>query len=331
MSRPLRIGLAGAGMISQHHLIGWSRVKDADVVAICDPDRERAKDRAALFDIPSVFTDVAEMLDQAALDALDIASPRETHADNVRLALARGIDVQCQKPLTPTLAESEGLVDEAAGGIRLMVHENWRFRPFYRRVKGWLEDGRIGAVQQLRLASLSCGLLPDPEGRRPALERQPFMQHETRLAIAESLIHHLDVVRWLAGPLSVVAARTARTVDIMAGETMASIYLRTRSGSPVLVEGNMAAPGYPARAQDRLELIGSESSVNLRGGRLHLAGPEPETHVWDLDAAYQESFDAAIAHFVQCLDSGEPFETDAVENLETLRLVEAAYEAAGGP
>ena len=90
----------------------------------------------------------------------------------------------------------------------------------------------------------------------------------------------------------------------------------------------MAAPGYPPRAQDRLELIGTRASVNLRGGRLQLTGLAPETLDYDLDAAYQESFDAAIAHFVQCLLSGEPFETDAAENLETLRLVESAYEAA---
>jgi predicted dehydrogenase len=50
-SRPLRIGMIGAGMVTQHHLAAWSEIPDAEVVAIADPDRSRAEARAQAFDI----------------------------------------------------------------------------------------------------------------------------------------------------------------------------------------------------------------------------------------------------------------------------------------
>ena len=145
-STPLRVALAGAGMISHYHLIGWrnagaERVK---VVAVYDLDRARAEARAREFGIPKVYDRPEAMLDQEKIDALDVASPRETHAFWVEAAAQRGIDVLCQKPMTPTLAESEALARKVAGKIRLMVHENWRFRPWYREIKTWIEAGEIG-------------------------------------------------------------------------------------------------------------------------------------------------------------------------------------------
>src|SRR5262249_9259290 len=152
MSEPLRIGLAGAGMISYHHLVAWSRDERAKVVAICDPDLEKARGRAAEFGIAGVHGDLAGLLDSHGVDAVDIASPRETHADLVDIAAMRGIDVLCQKPLTPTLADAEALARRVDGKIRLMVHENWRFRPWYRRCRQWLESGEIGELQLADMA-----------------------------------------------------------------------------------------------------------------------------------------------------------------------------------
>lgn len=329
-SEALRVALAGAGMISQHHLIAWSRLGNrAKVVAVADPDRGKAERRAEAFRIPKVYSDVAAMLAAEEVDAVDVASPRETHAENVELAAARGIDVLCQKPLAPTLALSEALVRSTGDRVRLMVHENWRFRPWYRQVKRWLDEGEIGRSLLGNMTLLSSGLLPDANGRRPALERQPFMAFETRFMIAETLIHHLDVVRWLMGPLRVVGARASRSIDEVKGETLATIFMETAEGVPVVVTGTMAAPGYPARTLEHFELIGSKASAALAGTELRLMGPHPKSLDYDFDQAYQASFDGVIAHFVDCLESGSAFETGPVDNLETLRLVEHAYWAAG--
>ena len=330
-STPIRVALAGAGMISHYHLIGWrnagaERIK---VVAVYDLDRARAEARAREFGIPKVYDRPEAMLDQEKIDALDVASPRETHAFWVEAAAARGIDVLCQKPMTPTLAESEALARKVAGKIRLMVHENWRFRPWYREIKKWIAAGEIGDITACQMALLSSGLLPDANGKRPALVRQPFMAEEPRMLIAETLIHHIDTVRWLVGPLRVVSARAARTVPEIKGESLATILMETASGVPVTVMGTMAAPGFSSRTGDRLELIGRTASATLETTELNLRGHKPRHQSYDHDTGYQASFDGVIAHFVDCLLTGAPFETDPADNLETLRLVEHAYWAAG--
>ncbi|HVM81201.1 MAG TPA: Gfo/Idh/MocA family oxidoreductase [Stellaceae bacterium] len=327
---PFYVACAGAGMISHFHMIGWRKLGDrVRLVAVCDPNRENAARRAAEFGIAKVYTDAAAMLRDERIDALDVASPRETHGDWVLRAAERGIDVLCQKPMTPTLAESEALVREVGDRIRVMVHENWRFRPWFRELKRWIAEGELGEIQLGRMAMVNSGFLPDAEGRRAAFIRQPFMQHEARLMIAEVLIHHLDTMRYLCGELRVVSARAAHTLPDVTGETVADIFMETADGAPVAVTGTMAAPGYPPRAGDRLELIGSKASAVFAENELRLLGPKPRSERYDGDLGYQASFDGVISHFVECLETGAPFETGPDDNLQTLRLVEHAYWAAG--
>jgi predicted dehydrogenase len=328
--KPLKVALAGAGMISWYHLVGWRTLGErVRLVAVCDPDGAKAAKRAEEFSIPHIYRDADAMFAAAEIDALDVASPRQTHGGWVEAAAVRGIDVLCQKPLTPTLAESDALVRRVAGKSRLMAHENWRFRPWYRELKRWMAAGELGDLVFARMAMIASGLLPDASGRRPLLEREPYTQHEERLMIAEVLIHHLDVMRFLCGELRVVAARGARTVPDVIGETVAAIFLETASGAPVEVTGTMVAAGYPSRPPDRLEVVGSKASAIFEDWELRLHGASPRHQRYDSERGYQASFDGAIAHFVDCLETGAPFETDAVDNLETLRLVEHAYWAAG--
>src|SRR5947207_6833862 len=146
-SDPLKVALAGAGMISWFHLVAWRNLRDrVRVVAVCDPDRAKVSVRAKEFSIPKVYGDADAMFAAEAIDALDVASPRQTHAAWVDAAAARGIDVLCQKPMTPTLAESEALVHRVHGTVRLMAHENWRFRPWYRELQRWIVAGELGHV-----------------------------------------------------------------------------------------------------------------------------------------------------------------------------------------
>lgn len=329
-SEPLKVAIAGAGMISWFHLVAWRKLRErVRIVAVCDPNLAKASARAKEFSIPNVYANADSMFGAEAIDALDVASPRQTHAAWVDAAAVRGIDVLCQKPMTPTLAESEALVRRVEGKVRLMVHENWRFRPWYRELKRWIAAGELGDVLVARIGMITSGLLPDASGRRPSLERQPFMQHEPELMIAEVLIHHLDVMRFLCGDLKVVAARAAHTVSDVRGETVASIFLETASGAPVEVTGTMAAPGYPPRPPDRLEIVGSKAGAVFDDWELRFLGRSPRVEEYDRDRGYQASFDAVIAHFVDCLKADAPFETSAADNLRTLRLVEDAYRAAG--
>src|SRR4030081_3729369 len=194
------------------------------------------------------------MLAAVELDAVDIAAPREMHAPLVRLAAKKHLPVLCQKPLAPNLREATDLANEVSDLTRLMVHENWRFRGYYRDAAAWLREGRIGNVKQVQLTLLTSGVLPGPNGLCPALERQPFMSREKRMLVAEVLIHHLDTLRMLLGPLRVTAAELSRSFSEMAGEDGAVIQLHSENGAGVTVFASFAAHGHPATQVDRLEI-----------------------------------------------------------------------------
>ena len=335
---PLRVALIGAGDISRYHLEAWRKVPAVEVVAICDRDRQRAADRAARFGIPAVHTDARAMLAAARPDAVDVATTRETHVELTLLAARHGAHVLCQKPLAPTLAEAERLVADVAGSVRLMVNENRRFAPHFRAIRAWIDGGQVGPVRQVVMTTYRSSLLAGADGRRPAVERAAYYASEPRLLIGEALIHQLDVLRYLLGPLRVVAARALRTEPALPGETVATLLLETGSGAPVALAGSYVAPGYAgsaggatalgAQTSDRLEIAGARSSVVMTDTGLQLRGASVERLPVDYAATYQTCFDEAIAHFAGRLRSGEPFETGPDDNLQTLRLVEDAYRLA---
>jgi len=330
MSKPLRIGLIGAGMVSRHHLIAWADIPDrARVVAIADPSRENAARRADEFSITQIYADADAMFAATELDAVDIAAPRQFHAALVRLAAKRGLPVLCQKPLAPDLQQAIELAAAVKNQTRLMVHENWRFRGYYRDAAAWLREGRIGDVKQAQLTLLTSGVLPGADGLRPALERQPFMRGEKRMLVAEVLIHHLDTLRMLLGPLRVTAAGLSRTYSEMAGEDGAVIQMQAERGGTVTVFASFAAHGFPAVQVDRLDILGATGSIRLDGPHLVCSGCAPAEKHYDLAVEYQGSYNRTIAHFVQSLRDNTPFETAPEDNIETLRLVEDCYRLSG--
>lgn len=327
MPKPLRIAMVGAGWVTQYHLPAWQAMADrAEVVAICDPDSEAAHRRAREFGIPAVFQDAEAMLVGAGVDALDICAPRDFHAGLVRLGARHGLPVLCQKPLATDLDAAADLVAQVDGRVPLMVHENWRFRPYYRRLRDWIDEGLVGAIRHVELEFHSSGMIPDDRGVRPALERQPFFTTLDRLLVMEVLIHHLDTLRFLLGKMAVDTARLWRTNDEIRGEDVASIALHSMSGgATVFVSGNLAVHGAPPVPRDRLRIFGAHGVVSLDGGTLRFEGNETREEAFDLDASYRQSYAGAIGHFLDGLERGGRFETDARDNLMTLELVETIY------
>jgi D-apiose dehydrogenase len=331
MNAPLRVGMVGAGWVTQHHLAGWAQLgARAKVVAIADPNWEAAQSRAGEFDIAQVFDSAERMIYGVQLDAVDVAAPREFHAEIVRMAARKGLAVFCQKPLAPTLAQARALVAEVEGRCRLMVHENWRFRPYYRDLASWLKAGRIGEVVQGQMTLLTSGLIPDAQGQLAALARQPFVATLDRALVMEVLIHHIDTLRFLLGELTLRHARLGHSSAAMKGEDRAFLAFETATHAPVAMLANLAVHGQPPELVDRLTLIGTQGTIVLDGDRLRCIGTDPTERSYDMPACYRQSYAAAIAHFVDCLASGAPFETAGSDNLRTLELVESAY-ASGAP
>ena len=330
MKKKLRIAVAGAGMVTHHHLIAWSRLAHLEVVAIYNRTLDKANARAREFGIPKVYSDIEKMLDQERPNALDIAVAVEAHAAFAKMAAERGIHILCQKPMTQTLKEAEALVAEIGERVRFMVHENWRFRPQYRQAAKWIAEGRTGPIREFRLSTRSSGIVTKTEKGIPvALERQPFLVHLPRFIIFELLIHHLDTSRFLVGEMSVVSSKKTHVSPEVVGEDVALILLNAENGAIGTISGNLSAAGAPPLPRDRLELIGERSSILFDNDTLMIHGEANETLHINLEEAYQTSYNNAIAHFDEALRTGQPFETDRLDNLKTLRLVDDAYRLAG--
>ncbi len=242
--RIIRVGLAGAGWVTEHHLDAYATLGDrASVVAIADPNRAAAEARAARYGIAEIYDSVEEMLARADLDAVDVAAPREFHAPICRAASAAGRAILCQKPLAPTLEEARALVDDIGGRVPFMVHDNWRFRPHYRQMGAWIRERRIGAPRSVILTNLTSGLVPDDAGALPALVRQPMMIGLERMLLMEVMIHHVDALRYLLGDLTLQGARLGKTRTELRGEDRAMLFMTSEGGAAVSLVGDFIAHG----------------------------------------------------------------------------------------
>ncbi|GAA3079853.1 Gfo/Idh/MocA family oxidoreductase [Rhizobium viscosum] len=322
-----RVGIIGAGWVSEYHLPAWMKQSArAEVVAIADPSAEARAARSGAFGIPGNYASAEAMLAEEALDAVDICAPREAHVELVRLAAQNDLDILCQKPLAPDYEQAVALIAGLPPSIRLMVHENWRFRAYYRRLKAWLEEGIAGNIRQVQFEFFSSGMIVDTDGNRPALIRQPFFRRQQRLLVMEVMIHHLDTLRYLLGEMEVVAARLERSNDDIVAEDVASVVLRRLDdGVIVTVNANLAVHGAPPAPRDHLRIFGTQAALELYGNRLSATGHAGRGEEFDADAVYQGAYDATIAHFLDGLDGRAVMETVPDDNLKTLALVEDIY------
>jgi predicted dehydrogenase len=325
----LRAALLGAGMISLYHLRAWEAVSGARIVAVCDTDRVKAEERAREFGIERVYDDPERLFADGGFELVDIAASVEAHDPMTRMAANHGVHVMLQKPMTRTVTEAEALVRDVGERIRFMVHENYRFRPHYLMIQEWIAEGRIGTPRHAAMAVRGSGLVT-LDGEVPFLvERQPYLKTFDRNLVFETMIHHLDVLRLLLGPLEVVAARLNRLNPNLPGEDTASILLEGASGVIATADGCICAPGYPPLHGDRLEIVGTRGTVVMDYNRVYLVGQEDAAEEVDLMGRYQECFDQSVREFVEGVRTGAVFETDRLDNLETLRLMESVYNAAG--
>lgn len=293
---------------------------DIDLAAAADPDLARARAAA-----PRAYSSLEEMLDREQLDFVDIATRPETHLSLFRLAASRRIPVICQKPIAPTLADAAVMAREAAASeLPLMVHENWRWQPWYREARRRLEGGDIGRVITYRFRIRKRdGAGPEP------YRAQPYFRQMPRLLVHETMVHPIDTARFLFGTLHTVSARVSRLNPLIAGEDFCQLLLTHQSGLAGIADGNRfvdLAPDSPPLGDAEFE---GESGV-LRvepTGDVTLNGQR----IWqnDVRAGYRgDSVKATQRHFIDCLRSGTQFETNADSYLESFAAVEAAYRSA---
>ncbi|HUE96793.1 MAG TPA: Gfo/Idh/MocA family oxidoreductase [Longimicrobiaceae bacterium] len=324
----------GAGYFSGFHYDAWNRVGGVEISAIADLDHGKAERVAERFGIPRVYADVREMLDEERPDFVDIITPPASHRSLCGAAAERGIDIICQKPLAPTLNEAEELVGATeAAGVRFLVHENWRWQPWYREIRSMLDEGTLGAA----FSACFTLRLGDGWAEDAYLARQPYFREYPRLLMYETGVHFIDVFRYLLGEVTSVFARLRRLNPGIAGEDSGHVVLGFASGAMAILDANRY--NEPETDDDPRYTFGT-LRVDAAGGHLRLH-PDGRLVVKRLGApAYDHAYehprqgfagDSILGlqrHFVERLRSGAPFESEGSDYLRTLRVVEACYASA---
>ena len=183
MEKSLKGVCAGAGYFRRYHLDGWNRIPEVQITALCDPDQKRAEDRMQEFGIARRYSDYRSMIERERPDFVDIITPPSTHLNICRHAAESHIAIICQKPLAPTLEVSKALVElTRQHGVRFMVHDNWRWQPWYREIKKIIETGTLGRVS---IANIQMRM-GDGWGSDAYLDRQPYFRDYPQLLIYET-------------------------------------------------------------------------------------------------------------------------------------------------
>ncbi len=297
-------------------LRGHDRV---DLVAGSSRDGGRRQRFHERFDVP-VFADWQQMLRQAGpLDIVNIATYTPAHAEVTHAALEAGARViYCEKPVAPTVAEAQGMVDACdAAGALLVINHNMRFHPSFRRLRDLLADDAIG--------TLTSASAQWPTGR-----------------LGNVGTHMIDAVQMVTG-LSVTGV--SGTLDTSARPDCRGDAFHDPGGWGVLRLGRQLPPSGNGPAGDlhcvidaadygatplRLRFHGTDGHAVCRGREVTIVrGAHTET--WPNQ--YPESgMDRAVGEAVQWLDGLGPFPYDARQALRTLEAIVAFHlsHARGG-
>ena len=150
MTSKIRVGVIGSG-VGRAHVRGYSCLPDVEVVALAALDRERAESVAREYEIPRLYADHRELLEQPDIDAVSVCVPNYLHAPVCHDAMMAGKDVLCEKPLARTADEAASIAEAAERMNQiLMVMFNYRYRPDSQTVKRFIDDGALGDLYYVK-------------------------------------------------------------------------------------------------------------------------------------------------------------------------------------
>jgi predicted dehydrogenase len=333
-NQPLRGALIGCGFVSRFHLDAWSLVPDARLVALCDLDRERLAQAAKRVDRVNAYTNASELFEKEnLLDFVEICTQPESHRVLVDLASRHGAHILCQKPAATRRADFTAMIDACdTAGVRLMIHENWRFRPWYRALRTLIDSGAIGRPIRVRLAHRDTRAV-----RAGGFGDQPYQAAMPRLILMDMGCHLVDTARYLMGEIQSVSATTGRFGRDNIGEDVAMLAVSFASGALGWLDFSWCAAPDRARPEWALNetvVEGSDATVRvMTDGSLELIRPDGKSERRPValppdDQVYVNGYAVTQRHFIEGLLAGRDHETRASDNLKTMDVVWAAYRSA---
>jgi predicted dehydrogenase len=269
MTNAVRIGIIGAGAVSDFHHVPGIRIDPrAQLTAICDPNPQLLSQRQSDWGNVTAYEDYRRLAADDNVDAVIIATPNFTHHSIALECIRHGKHVMCEKPLGLNFAESAEMFRAAhVADVRHMTAFTYRFAPSMRYMKHLVSSGALGTPRHFR----SQRFLDLPE------TSWGWRQNKS-LAGAGDLfdmtIHRIDFAQDLLGPLQSVCGAVAkfvprdRTPDGAACQPSdvddwSSLIGQFQSGAVGVWEGSTLMKGYKNQGVgfEWAEVNGSEGSA----------------------------------------------------------------------
>ena len=368
--KPLNIGLVGYGFMGRTHSNGYKRVNDffPDVEyrpvlkAICGRNQEKTAEFAEQWGYESTESDWKALVARDDIDAIDICTPNNTHAEIAIAAAEAGKMVLCEKPLARTTAESLPMVEAIEkAGVANTVWYNYRRVPAVTLAKQIIDSGKLGKIFHYRANFLQDWTISEDLPQGGAALWRLDAQAAGSGVTGDLLAHCIDTAIWLNGGIKDVSAVTEtfikERVHQETGEKQpvtiddaCIFHCHFNNGSLGLFESTRYARGH--KALYTLEINGEHASIRwdlhdlnrleffdhsdegiVRGWRsVHVTdGDQPYMGNWwvpGLCIGYEHTFVHQVADFLASLSSGEPCSPTFREALETAKVCDAVLASA---
>ncbi|MBO0992120.1 Gfo/Idh/MocA family protein [Bacillus sp. SD088] len=147
----IKVAIIGVGLIGKQHIKNYLDINNVEIIAVCDLDRNEAKEVAQKFNIPHVYSDYKEMLKRDDIHAVDVCLHNNLHSAITIEAFQAGKHVYCEKPIAGTYFDGKAMV-EAAKEYGKLLHIQLRsiFRSDTKAAKALINEGMLGNIYHAR-------------------------------------------------------------------------------------------------------------------------------------------------------------------------------------
>ena len=277
--KTLNIGLIGGGFMGRTHSNGYNRIRNffpdleftPVLKAVCFRNETKLKAFAEQWGYESTETDWRKLIERDDIDAVDICTPNDTHAEIAIAAAKAGKMILCEKPLARNLEESQVMVDAIeAAGVKNTVWYNYRRIPAVTLAKNIIESGKLGRIYHYRANFLQDWTINEnlPQGGE-ALWRMDAAVAGSGV-VGDLLSHCVDTAIWLNGGIKEVSGMTETfvkermhqltgKVEQVHIDDACSFFCRFNNGSLGLFESTRYARGH--KALYTFEINGANASI----------------------------------------------------------------------
>jgi len=368
--KELRIGTIGRGFMGRTHSNGYNRVPNffpdlqyqPVLKAVCSRSEDKVKAFAEQWGYESYETDWKALIARDDIDAVDICTPNDTHAEIAIAAAEAGKMILCEKPLARTLEESQKMVDAVEkAGVANTVWYNYRRLPAVTLAKHVIDSGKLGKIFHYRANFLQDWTIsPEvPQGGEGTWRLD--VEAAGSGVTGDLLAHCIDTAMWLNGGIADVSAVTEtfvkERVDAGSGEKKkvwiddaCIFHCHFANGSLGLFESTRYARGHKAlytfeingehasirwdlHDLNRLEYFDHRDESIVRGWRsIHVTdGDQPYMDKWwvpGLGIGYEHSFIHQVADFLKSLEGSDACHPTFKDAHETQKVCEAVLDSA---